>query len=300
MNTIFNKISIYGFLGFCLILLSFSLSIDKADAQFFYSNSGQNNASDYAYYRQICPSDFVLTVYGNGQYMCYKLLGAGVGQVLGAYSTNYNYNPVSYTSSIPGCRPGYIYSETTGQRCDSYNYNYNNNNLNGNSGSIENFDIRYGDDTSLEEGDDNSEVMEVNFDVRDGDIRLDRVEFNFEFTGNNNGEDLPWNTFEEIRLLLDGNELDSINADNGSDWDREGGDLYSITFSGLNETIRENDRANLTLEVDLKPNIDVTSNNYISWKIFVPDHGVRAFNGNGKTLYGGDDSEYVEIHIDEN
>lgn len=305
MMYVINKILIYGLLVLCLIISGFGLFANKANAQYYYSNSSTNNASDYAHYRQLCPADFTLTVYNNNQYMCYKLFG---GNVLGAsvdvnpYNNfpSYNYNPVLPSPNlIPGCLTGYIYSISTGQRCDG-NYYYNNGNINGGNGDIKNFEVRDGDDNTPQEGDNNAEVIEARFDVDNGDIRLDRVEFDFEFTGDSDGEDLPWNTFNEIRLLSDGTEIAWMNTDNKNDWDEESDDRYSFVFSGLDEMIRESDRGSLTLEVDINSSISGASNNNVSWDIFVPDDGLRARDGDNNVIYAGDDSDSASINIEEN
>ena len=290
-----KKNLIGGLLAVFLMVFGFSIFTNKADAQFIYSTNTPNNPSSYAYYRQICPIDFTLTVYNINQYMCYKIFGGG--QVLGASTTNYNYNPIS-SSLIPGCLPGYIYSELTGQRC-SGNYYYNSN-LNGGEGDISKFDIRDGNDINPQEGDNDAEIMEVRFDADNSDIRLDRIEFDFEFTGNSNGEDMPWHIFDEIRLLSDGVEIAQMDSDSRSDWDEEDNDTYSISFSSLDEIIRENDRANLTLEVDINSDITVVNNNDTSWDIYIPDDGLRARDGNGNAIYAGNDSDSVSINIEEN
>jgi len=129
---------------------------------------------------------------------------------------------------------------------------------------------------------------------------LDKAEFDFEFTGFSNGEDLPWNTFDEVRLLSDGNEIARMNTDNKNDWNKESGDRYSIVFSGLDETIRENDTADLTLEVDINSDISGANSNDISWNIFVPDDGLRARDGDNNVVYAGNDSDGVSIDIEEN
>lgn len=295
MRYTINKNLIYALSVFCFVVLAFSLFANKANAQYYSASPA--NAPDYSYYRQMCPADYTFTVYNSNQYMCYKLFGGG--QVLGASTINYNYNPVSSYSSILGCLPGYTYSQITGQRCDG-NYYFSNGNLNAGNGDIRNFEVRDGDDSSLEEGDNDAEVIQVRFDVEDGDISLDKAEFNFEFTGNSNGEDLPWNTFDEIRLLSDGTEIAQMDTDNRSDWDEEDDNIYSLVFSGLDEIMRENDRGDLTLEVDLSSYINGAESGDISWDIFIPDNGLRVRNGDGDTIYAGDDSESATISIEEN
>lgn len=293
MINIHNRVLIYGLAAFCLIIIGFGVFANKTNAQYYYSTSPTNTTSDYAHYRQICPADFTLTVYNSNQYMCYKLFG---GSVLGA---SYPYNPVlPVPNLIPGCLPGYTFSQFTGQSCNG-NY-HNNGNLNGGYGDISNFEARNGDDDNPQEGDNDAEIIEVRFDVEDGDIELDKIEFNFEFTGDNSGEDMPWNIFDEVKLLSDGREIAQMNTDDEDDWDEENNDTYSLVFKNLNEIIRENDEARLTLEVDLNSHIYGSNSNDVSWEIYVPDDGLRARNGNGNTVYAGDDSESVSIDINEN
>lgn len=302
-----------------MAILSLCFLAPTADAQYY--NSYYNSTTTYPYeqyyqthggntntfygqyqnnpnvsnYTQTCPGGFTVTAH-NFLLTCNKQASAygsnyGFGSVLGASTTN-----------MPGCMSGYTYSIVTGQRCGGNgNVYFNNNNgrLTGNNASIRDFEVKDGDDTDIEEGDDDAELIAVRFDVEDGDIRLDRVEFNFEFTGNNNGENKPWEIFDEIRLMSDGDEIDSINADDEDDWDEEDNDTYSITFTGLNEVIRENDSAELTLEVDVNSNIKGSNNNSNSWRIYVPNKGIRARDGNGDTVYAGKKSEDVSIDIDQ-
>ncbi len=302
MRYILSKNLIYGLLVVGFISLGFGGFAHKADAQYsqyYYSSSTTNNASDYARYRQLCPADFTLTVYNNNQYMCYKFLStAPVGY---QNPVDYNFNPALVLPNlIPGCLPGYAYSQLTGESCDGSSYsNSTDDNLNGRNGTIRNFEVRSGNDDNPQEGDNNAEVMKVRFDIDNGDIRLDKAEFDFQFTGDNASEDMPWNTFDEVRLLSNGEEIARVNTDSRGDWNKEDSDTYSLIFSGLDEIIRENDTADLTLEADINSSIDGISNGDVSWDIFVPDKGIRARDGNGNTLYTGNDSDNASITIEQ-
>lgn len=267
-----------------------------------YGNFGysayQNSSQNYSNYNQTCPGGFTVTAQG------YLL---SCNKNIGSFGSNYNGN-VGYgsvlgasTTLVPGCFPGYIFSTLTGRRCDSFdsynsNYYYNNGSISGTDASIEDFEMRDGDDTTVEEDDNDAELAEVRFDVEDGDIRLDRAEFDFEYTGNSGGNSKPWEIFDEIRLLSDGHEIDSMSVDSKSDWDEEDNDTYTLTFTNLDEIIRENDHAKLTIEADVSSNIN--GSGFASWKIFVPDRGIRAQDGGGRTVYTGDDDEDVSIDVE--
>jgi hypothetical protein len=158
-------------------------------------------------------------------------------------------------------------------------------------------DISRGDDTDLQENDNNAEIMRVEFDVEDGDAELDRVKIDFEFTGKNNGEDKPWNVFEDIKLLSNGDVIGTINGGDEDEWDNQGGDTYEITFDNLSELIRENDSADLTLEVDVQNSIDGANNGDVSYDVFVPDEGIRAFDDINDSFEIGDEGDTINIDI---
>jgi len=266
-----------------------------------YGGSYQNNSSNYSDYTRTCPGGFTVSFY-NTLLSCNKNIS---GSIYGSNYNNYNYGTGSVlgasTLFVPGCLPGYLFSTLTGQRCDGYNSSYsygNNGSLSGARASIKDYEVRDGDDTSIEEGDDNAELVEVRFDVEDGDIRIDRAEFDFEFTGNRNGKDEPWEIFDKIRLMSDGHEIARINAHTKSNWNKEDSNTHSITFSSLDQIIRKNDSARLTIEADVNSNINSTSGRSASWSVFVPDRGIRAQDGSGRTVYTGDDDENVSIDVE--
>lgn len=252
----------------------------------YYSNS--NTVFNYSNYGQSCPTGYSLGVQ-NGTYICY----VNLNDYYNSYNSYYNNN------QIQGCLPGYIYSSLTGQKCNQsnyYNYDYYSKN---NDGEITSFDVREGNDTKLEEGDNNKEILKIRFNVSDGDIELDKVKFNFEFRGNSYNEDKPWNVFDEMILLSNGKQIEKMNIDSKSDWGEEGDDNYSITFTNLNEKIRENDRANLTLLVDINSNISGVNNSINTWDVSVPDRGIKARALNRDFVYAGDDQEIVSVEIDQ-
>lgn len=270
-------------------LLAIMLTSPVAHAQYTtYYPTTSYNQSVYN-----CPADFLFTVQNNVA-LCYKYVNIGP-YVSNPYPSSFTIPyPSSYGTVLDDCRSGQQYSALTGRRCDGDDYYYDNYD-NDDEATIRNYDVRDGDDTTLDEGDHDAEIMNVRFDVEDNDIELDRVTVYFEFTGNGSGQDRPWEVFDEINLFSDGKRIETVESDDEDEWVHEYGDTYSIEFDNLDETIRENDRAELTVEVDIASFVDGDDN---SWEIFVPDRGIRAESRDGETLYTGDDDESVSVDIE--
>src|SRR3989339_154298 len=92
--------------------------------------------------------------------------------------------------------------------------------LKGGEAVIENFQVINGDDTSLQEGQKNVEVMEIQFDVEDGDIQVSRIDLGFTPENNNNEQD-PWDVFSEVSLWSNDVRVTSINAHEEDNWEED-------------------------------------------------------------------------------
>lgn len=173
--------------------------------------------------------------------------------------------------------------------------NPGNGDLDGGEASLEDFELQSGNDSDLEENG-TSEVAEIEFDVEDGDIRLNRVDLTFE-PGVSNDENEPWKAFETIRLLVDGDEIAEENVSDEDDWLRDD-EPYVFRFSGLDEIFREGDRATIVIEIEAQNGV-VDSGSTDTWTISIEDEGIRAVDAEGLTQYVGDDTETVTFDFDE-
>lgn len=171
--------------------------------------------------------------------------------------------------------------------------------LKGGEATIENFQVMSGDDTSLQEGQKNVPVMEIKFDVEDGDIQVSRVDLGFTPEGSNNEQD-PWDVFSEVSLWNDDERIARVDASEEDNWEEDApsnGD-YRLRFTGLKWIVREGDTANLVVKVTTEGNIK-GANDGEAWDIFVPENGIRATDSEKSTIYAGDDDETVTVDIDE-
>ncbi|MGE5541278.1 MAG: peptidoglycan-binding domain-containing protein [Bacillota bacterium] len=116
--------------------------------------------------------------------------------------------------------------------------------LKGGEGSLDNFSD-YGDvETSLEEGDSNQKVVGLEFEAKDSDLAIQRVDVDFAINGN--GSTRLNKYVDSVSLYLDGKKLATADA---SDADRDGA-TSTIRFSGLKGIVREGDTADLYVTVD--------------------------------------------------
>lgn len=126
-------------------------------------------------------------------------------------------------------------------------------------------DLKDGDDTDIEEGQEDAPVAEFEVEFNDGDAMIDRIDVAFSATG----EEDPWDTFETVSLWVDGDMIAEKNADDEDDYLDE--DDGSLRFSGLDLLSKEDDTTVIVIAVtaqrgvDNLPatwNVDVTSIRY--------------------------------------
>jgi peptidoglycan hydrolase-like protein with peptidoglycan-binding domain len=169
--------------------------------------------------------------------------------------------------------------------------------LKGGEASLANFDAREGDDTVLNEGQDNGPVMDATFDVRDGDVRIDRADV--AFTHVQGGDDKPWDVFDTVSLWDGNHRIAEMDANNRADWNKDepnNGD-YTLRFSNLDYIVREGDEADITVAVTVAGSVDEAGD--VTWETFIPDQGIRATDSLGLSHYIGDENDAVSFDINE-
>lgn len=170
--------------------------------------------------------------------------------------------------------------------------------LDGGEASLEGFTIR-DEDTNLSEGDDEAEVATVEFDVEDGDVRINRIDIAFDHVSG--GDDDPWDVFDEIFIFVDGDEVASMDVSDEDEWDEdnpENGD-YRIRITDVDDwVVREGETAEFTIAVSVAGSVDDAGSG-VEWEIFVPDDGIRATDGLNINHYIGDTDDTVSFDIDE-
>ncbi|MDQ3089588.1 MAG: peptidoglycan-binding protein [bacterium] len=177
-------------------------------------------------------------------------------------------------SSIPGCGSGAAFSSTTGQSCSAGTPTTPGTRTEGQLENEEQLGAIGNED--LEEGDDDSEVLGIEFDAEDSDMMIDRVDVDFEVTpvtgGNNNLDQYV----DSVSIWLDGEELDTMDVEDADEDD----DVYSFRFTGLKGMVDEGDTAELVVSVNVVSNLDGDDAG-ASIEVTIPVDGIRATDTKG-------------------
>ena len=170
--------------------------------------------------------------------------------------------------------------------------------LSGGEASLEDFNMRDGEDDDVQEGA-SAEVAEIEFDVEDGDVRVERLDLTFDFVGTSAGEDDPWDAFDTVTLWADGEEIASEDVSDEDDWLDED-DPQVFRFSGLDYVVREGEEAMIIVEVEAQNGVDGAGTSGANdWTISVAADDIRALDGAGIDQYTGSASESVTFGIEE-
>lgn len=129
--------------------------------------------------------------------------------------------------------------------------------------SLEDDSLDDGEDTDIEEGQEDAPVAEYDVEFSDGDARITRLDVTLVASGT---EEDPWDTFEDISLWVDGEEVARESADDEDMYLDE--DDGSIRLSGLDIVASEDEELTIVIAVtpqdgiddlDATWNVDVTS-----------------------------------------
>jgi hypothetical protein len=169
-----------------------------------------------------------------------------------------------------------------------------NGDLSGGEASLENFDMTSGDDSEVEEGD-SASIAEIEFDVEDGDVQIDRIDL--QLVGSSTEEEDPWDAFDSLRLLVDGDEIGEADlSDEDNYLDEDDG---TIRISGIDYVVREGETVTIVVEVTTQGSVDGADSNDSAWTISVDgDEGIRATDAEGIQQYIGGADE-VDFDIEE-
>jgi hypothetical protein len=166
--------------------------------------------------------------------------------------------------------------------------------LRGGEASLEKLNARGGDDDQVEEGD-TAEVAEFEFDVEDGDIRVDRLDLTFD-PAVGNDEDKPWDTFDTITIYdANGKKLASEDVSDKRDWLDDDGP-YVFRFTKLNYVVREGKQGKIVVEAEAQNGV-VDSGNTDQWTVYIDDRGLRGIDSEGLQQYLGNDNESVTFDV---
>lgn len=129
------------------------------------------------------------------------------------------------------------------------------------------------------------QVGTIEFDVKDGDVRVERVELSFNDAASSSQ---PWRFVESITV---GNG--TVDADSRNDWDKVGND-YSIVVTGVNTIVKAGNKADIAVEIEALSTIRDLG---VTFDIVVTDDGVRAIDAAGIQQYIGTDADEIDVEF---
>jgi peptidoglycan hydrolase-like protein with peptidoglycan-binding domain len=148
-------------------------------------------------------------------------------------------------------------------------------------------DLKDGDDTDIEEGQEAAPVADFEIEFDNGDAEISRIDLEFSATG----EEDPWDTFEEISLWVDGDEVATKAVDDEDDWLS---DEKTVRISGLDIIAMEGEEVVITVAVTVQGSVDGLTAN---WDLDVTN--VRFVDADGVTSTEDPDVTAVDFDISE-
>ncbi len=179
--------------------------------------------------------------------------------------------------------------------------NSSNDQLNGGEASLTQFSLQSGNTNQVGEGN-TANIATAHFDVRNGDIRLNRVDLSFK-PDTHNTETKPWYTFQNAKIMYNGNVIGSADLSNQSNWltttpDSNG--YYKFRVTGLNQIIRQQNNAQLQIEVTAQNGVNGVNNDLAKWGIAIGgsnNGGIRATDASGIEQYLGNDNDVRNFNV---
>ncbi len=232
--------------------------------------------------------------------------GAQTASALGAYQASVGISPAAgYFGPITRAKVNAAAVPGTGTGTGTGTGSSNGGSLSGGEATLKDFKL-VREESSGDEGEEEVEVATAEFDVEDGDVRVERFELELQ-AGNTSDSVRPWDYISNVSLWANGEKLADMDADSRSDWDENdtdaghdasAADYYTMTFTGLDYVVDEGDTAEITIAFDIANTID--SNDLTqTFRVTVADDGIRAVDAEGIQQYVGTDSKNVSFGFGE-
>jgi peptidoglycan hydrolase-like protein with peptidoglycan-binding domain len=140
-----------------------------------------------------------------------------------------------------------------------------------------------GSGAELNEGDEKQVVMGVELEADESDIRIERIQVNFDSTLDENF----YRDLADTIYVMDGSTVLGSRALNSSTVSESSNGDNFITISGLNFLVREGEEEVLTIALDALSNID-TADEQTGVDLTIPVDGIRGVDGAGINVYAPD------------
>jgi peptidoglycan hydrolase-like protein with peptidoglycan-binding domain len=161
--------------------------------------------------------------------------------------------------------------------------------LSGGEATLRSFDLVSGND--LDEGDTNQEIAVAEFDVKGGDVRVQRI--TLEVTGDNASlSTQPWRYLDTLAVYNGSKKVGSIDVGSKNDWDKDG-TTYVVDIP-VDTIIKAGKSAELSIRADAQSSIDSGNLNQ-TFSLIIPKNGIRVIDGERIQHYVGSDTDIVRV-----
>lgn len=168
--------------------------------------------------------------------------------------------------------------------------------------SLKDVTMNDGDDTDLEEGQEDAPVAEMEVEFSDGDAMISRIDVSLVSAGGGTDDEQdPWDTFETVSLWVDGDMVAEMAADDEDDYLDE--DDGSLRFSGLDIVAMEDEETTIVIAVTVQGSVDGTDDDE-DWTVgvdairYVDADDVTTTDDSTGDLMDGDDVD-IDFTISE-
>lgn len=167
----------------------------------------------------------------------------------------------------------------------------------GTEGDVDAYTLGSPQDTTIAEGEDKKELIAYDVELSDdGDLCLNRFDI---YMGELNGgsqSSRPWDYFTEAFLMVNGQQVASMDVDSSSAWTKYSGNAlattsqeYRLRFSGLNVGLKADEVNTVSVAFSAVNNLDSSDLN-ATWQYGTEADSFRFTDGTGFSFTGGNAS----------
>jgi hypothetical protein len=150
----------------------------------------------------------------------------------------------------------------------------------------------------------NVSLANAKFDVQNGDVNVQRTDLEFQAT-NSTLDTHPWKYLSSITVWDGSTKLGTVDTSSSNAWNdnlddanhsASSADVYKISIAGLNDVVKAGSTNHqLSFTATAQATLDSTTQQAQTFRVDIPDQGIRAVDPVGVQQYIGSTSNYVTV-----
>lgn len=171
----------------------------------------------------------------------------------------------------------------------------------GEEADFSDFDVEDADDDTIQEGEEEVMLAEVEFELEEGGAALlERFDIILDYTGGEAAdEDDAWEVFDVLYLLVDGDVIAEVDGDDEGDWEDRTtgtatGDDNRLRISGINHVFEAEADHTIEVAADIAGSVDLGADNQAAWTLTVDERALRFVDEAGITVYLSEEDTNTE------